>query len=73
MKPENLLRAISAVLLMSLNVISALLFSSFGELKTDVKTVNAKIQDIQLRLYGTEKDISVLQTRASHAQGVISR
>lgn len=68
MKPENLLRATSTVLLMTLNVISALLFTSFGELKTDVKTVNAKIQDIQLRLYGAEKDISVIQARAGHAQ-----
>lgn len=70
MKPENLLRATSTVLLMTLNIISALLFASFGELKADVKTVNTKIQDIQLRLYGTEKDISVLQARAGHAQAI---
>lgn len=72
MKPENLLRAISTILLMTLNIIGALLFTSFGELKTDVKTVNTKIQDIQLRLYGAEKDISVIQGRAGHTQ-VISR
>lgn len=68
MKSEQLLRATSTVLLMTLNIIGALVVSSVRELKADVKTVNKEIREIQINLYGAQKDISVLQKSSYQIQ-----
>ena len=73
MKPDNLLRAASAILLFSLNIIGGLLFNVIGDLKTDVRTLNNQIRDVQIRLYGAELNITTLQKQASNSQIVGSR
>lgn len=73
MKPDNLLRAASAVLLFSLNIIAGLLFNVIGELKTDVRNLNNQIRDVQIRLYGAELNITTLQKQTSNVQGVGAR
>lgn len=62
MKPDNLLRAASTLLLLSLNIIGTMLFSIIGDLRSDVRTLNSDMKDIQIRIYGAEKDIKSLQS-----------
>lgn len=61
MKTDNLLRATSAVLLFTLNILAGVLIGSMKDIKADVKSLGSKIQDVQIRLYGAEKDITTLQ------------
>lgn len=73
MKAENLLRAASTLLLLSLNVIATMLFGIIGDLRTDVGELNEKMQNVQLRLFGAEKDISVLQEKSTSFRGINSQ
>lgn len=74
MKTENLLRAASTLLLLSLNIIGTMLFGIIGDLRVDVRTLNHDMKDIQIRVYGAEKDISVLQGKPYDGQrGFISK
>lgn len=61
MKSDQLLRAASALLLFTLNILAGQIIGSMKDLKTDMKLFGAKIVDVQIRLSGAEKDISILQ------------
>ena len=63
MKNDKPFQIVVALLLFCINIIGALCLGTISDLKKEFREMGAKIESIQLRLYGAEKDINVLQSK----------